>query len=286
MISVIIPTYNREKTIERAIKSVINQENDLNNKYDLEIIIVDDCSSDNTLKVVKSMDNDSIKIIALESNVGANNARNIGIKYANGDYIAFQDSDDEWIPGKLNKQLSIFKQTNSDLVFTNFIRKNEFQKTEGKLTSKVKSGFISFDYFSTNPLMSTQTILVKKEVIKDNLFLEGLPRLQDWELSLRLSKLGYNCFFLEDILVNQYVQSNSISNNGYAAEQAIEIISNEFKEQFQNKKVRIHAYRLLAESTSDENKKKHFYNEILKISFDFKLFIKLKLIKLGSRGNK
>lgn len=255
MISVIIPTYNRESTITRAIRSVINQQDELNKSYQIEIIIVDDCSSDNTLEIVKKINFKNIKIIALEKNVGANSARNIGIKAATGKYIAFQDSDDEWLPKKLQIQLDIFEKTGSDVVFTNLIRKNDSQIAESRLTNSRKSGFVSFEEFSTNPLMSTQTIIAKSEVLKKNNFLNGLPRLQDWELSLRLSSLGYKCFFVKDILVNQYIQSNSISNNGVAAEQAVDIISQEFQKQFQNKNVKIHGYRLIAESSLNKEKK-------------------------------
>lgn len=286
MISVIIPTYNRESTITRAIRSVINQQDELNKSYQIEIIIVDDCSSDNTLEIVKKINFKNIKIIALEKNVGANSARNIGIKAATGKYIAFQDSDDEWLPKKLQIQLDIFEKTGSDVVFTNLIRKNDSQIAESRLTNSRKSGFVSFEEFSTNPLMSTQTIIAKSEVLKKNNFLNGLPRLQDWELSLRLSSLGYKCFFVKDILVNQYIQSNSISNNGVAAEQAVDIISQEFQKQFQNKNVKIHGYRLIAESSLNKEKKIEMYKKILKTKFNFKIFLKLQLFRIRNRGEK
>ena len=88
-ISIIIPTYNRGDLIERALKSVLEQD-----YHDLEVIIVDDCSTDHTEEVVKSLNDTRIKFIKHTHNQGANAARNTGIKAASGEYIAFQESDD------------------------------------------------------------------------------------------------------------------------------------------------------------------------------------------------
>ena len=104
MISVIIPTYNGEKTIDRAIKSVVNQEGG----FDLEILICDDLSTDKTIEKAKQFPN--VKIFLNEIHTGGPNAgRNIGIKKASGDFIAFLDQDDEWLPGKLIKQIEEIK---------------------------------------------------------------------------------------------------------------------------------------------------------------------------------
>lgn len=87
-------------------------------------------------------------------------------------------------------------------------------------------------------------------------------------------------------MVNQYIQSNSISNNEVAAEQAVEIISQEFQKQFQNKNVRIHGYRLIAESSSNKDKKIEIYKKILKTKFNLKIFVKIQLFRIMNRGEK
>src|SRR5215510_16423618 len=98
-VSVIIPTFNRQ-TIGRALSSVLRQ-----SRKDLEVIIVDDASTDNSLDQVCRSDDRRIKIIAHRVNRGAAAARNTGIRAARGNYIAFLDSDDLWAPNKLERQL-------------------------------------------------------------------------------------------------------------------------------------------------------------------------------------
>jgi len=100
-ISVIIPTFNREKLIGNSIKSVLNQ-----TLKNFELIIVDDGSTDNTKEVVDKFQDKRIKYIKLDTNQGASNARNIGIKNAKGKYMSFQDSDDIFYPNKLEIQLN------------------------------------------------------------------------------------------------------------------------------------------------------------------------------------
>jgi len=104
-VSVIIPTYNRAHLVGRSIQSVINQ-----TYQDFEIIVVDDGSTDNTEDIIKEFQKKDkrIKHIKHNKNKGGSAARNTGIRAARGEYIAFLDSDDEWMPTKLEKQTSYF----------------------------------------------------------------------------------------------------------------------------------------------------------------------------------
>ena len=111
-VSIIIPTYNREKSISKSIKSVLNQ-----TYNDLEVIVVDDGSTDNTEKIIKGIKDTRIKYIKLDKNKGACYARNVGIKKATGKYIAFNDSDDIFHKTKIEKQVMYLKKCNSDLNF-------------------------------------------------------------------------------------------------------------------------------------------------------------------------
>jgi glycosyltransferase involved in cell wall biosynthesis len=105
-ISVIIPTYNRSKLLGRAIQSVIDQ-----TFADFELIVVDDASTDNTYEVVSAFEDQRIRFIRHEQNRGVSVARNTGLDAVLGDYITFLDSDDEWLPQKLERQWQAFQSS-------------------------------------------------------------------------------------------------------------------------------------------------------------------------------
>lgn len=123
LVSVIIPVYNRAATIQRAVDSVLRQ-----SYKELEIIIVDDCSSDDTVRVVNSYQDKRIKLICLSRNSGANTARNTGIRAAKGEYIAFQDSDDEWLENKLELQMDYMFRTGKKVCYCSHILLTENEK--------------------------------------------------------------------------------------------------------------------------------------------------------------
>ena len=113
-LSVIIPTYNGERTIERAIKSVLKQ-----SYCEKEILVCDDCSTDNTVEIALKY---NCKVYINEHRTGGPNAgRNVGIKNAKGHYIAFLDQDDEWLPDKLKIQFD----EKSDFTYSRCIKKQE-----------------------------------------------------------------------------------------------------------------------------------------------------------------
>jgi len=101
LVSVIIPTFNRGRTLRRAILSVLNQE-----YADLEVLVMDDGSTDNTPDVMAAITDPRVTYVRLETNRGASRARNAGLRLAKGAFIAFQDSDDEWLAGKLEQQVA------------------------------------------------------------------------------------------------------------------------------------------------------------------------------------
>ncbi|MFC6733586.1 glycosyltransferase [Haladaptatus sp. DYSN1] len=110
-VSVVIPTYNRSEEVTHAIDSVLAQTYD-----DFELLVVDDGSTDDTEEVVTSYDDDRVKFIEHEENQGAPAARNTGIEHAEGEYVAFLDSDDEWLPLKLERQVDYLRSKGDDWV--------------------------------------------------------------------------------------------------------------------------------------------------------------------------
>ncbi|WP_246999673.1 glycosyltransferase family 2 protein [Halosolutus gelatinilyticus] len=110
-VSVVIPTYNRAATLSRAIDSALDQTID-----DLEVIVVDDGSTDDTPSVLSEYDDPRVRPVVHATNRGANVARNTGIERARGEYVAFLDSDDEWHPEKLERQLAVLENRSDEWV--------------------------------------------------------------------------------------------------------------------------------------------------------------------------
>jgi len=226
-VSIIIPTYNRAHLIGQAIQT--------NQTYqDLEIIVVDDGSSDNTEDVVRSLKDERIRYIRHEKNKGATAARNTGIKAAKGDYIAFQDSDDEWLPQKLEKQMNVFETVSPKVgvVYTGFLR-IENDKKEYIPYSWVtqKEGDIHRELLKGN-FIGTPVLLVRKECFeKAGMFDERLPRLQDWELVLRLSKY-YDFKFVDEPLLKSPYMPDSISSSEKAWIKALKLILSKHLDDF------------------------------------------------------
>jgi len=186
VISVVIPTYNRKEKTVRAIQSVVNQNID-----NLEIIVIDDGSTDGTAEFLKSQ-NLPIKIISKE-NGGVSSARNVGIKNSIGNYIAFLDSDDVWLPNKLKSQIEFFQENQKVvLVYTDqFLNidgsnldQTRFQRNSPN-TKMALPGFVDY-----TPI-HTSTVLIKKEVFdKVGFFSEELSVHEDSELWNRVSDFG------------------------------------------------------------------------------------------------
>ncbi|MCI8782075.1 MAG: glycosyltransferase family 2 protein [Dorea sp.] len=248
LVSVVIPSYNRCDRIMRAVQSVLSQ-----TYLNLEVIIVDDGSNDNTDELVNSIDDDRVKYIKLHSNGGACHARNVGISESKGDYIAFQDSDDFWHPDKLEKQVKTLIKTGADVLGCSYEQYLEdgrvFVKT---VPNDIESGFCKVDQVAGNALFGTPTIIAKADIIKANLFDESLPRFQDFELILRLIQKN-RIYFLNDSLVDAYVQNNSITQNYAKLIQAEEIILSkhaEVIEKYSSQKA-LHLRRLIRAKTME-----------------------------------
>ena len=269
MISVIMPTYNRSKTIKRAIDSVLNQ-----TYSDIELIIVDDCSSDNTDEIVSLIKDNRIKYYKLESNRGACFARNYGISKACGNYIAFQDADDEWISNKLEVQISNIDSNKSDMDFCDFIRFDDsnFELLPSKKTKKVINKLGVERALRYGNFISTQLLLIRKECLDEIKFDVSLPRLQDYDLVLQLSskyKFSYSAIPLAII----YVQGDSISKSFEKLNKAIEIMLRK-KYLYQNTLYST-LYLLLAKSSTDKESKRNYYKKALRNRFTIKTIIKL-----------
>lgn len=212
-VSVIIPTYNRAASIAASIQSILDQ-----TWQNYEIIVVDDGSTDNTRQVVENFADDRIRYIYLEQNSGPSRARNEGIRQAKYEFIAFLDSDDEWLPQKLEKQMQVMlnapetvglvycrvrtrKEDGDEIVSPSFALKKE--QLEGKLLMNLVGGNV----------IDTTTILIRRQCLEQTGgFDEELRCLEDWELVLRIAeKWGFG--FVDEILVDAYISEGGVSSN-------------------------------------------------------------------------
>lgn len=204
MISVIIPTYNRAQTIERSIKSVLNQ-----TYRDIELIIVDDGSTDNTYDVLKSINDERMRYIYQE-NHGACVARNNGINHAKGEYIAFQDSDDIWHKEKLERQVFAIENNKDVDIVCCRTRCKQLDGKEFISLERRKGGIISI---KDGPYgISTQTLLMKKSVASQIQFDENVTRYQDLDFLLTAIQ-SFNIYLVPEILVDRYIENDSISSH-------------------------------------------------------------------------
>ena len=209
LVSVIIPTFNRQYIVEKSIRSVLNQ-----STTDLELIIVDDHSTDETVNVISKIEDSRIRIITLSSNHGACYARNIGVKAAKGKYIAFQDSDDIWLTNKLEEQIKFIEDSSADFVFPGMKRIMLENPNKNYYFPNVDldDNLPYFEQILMLNRVGTQTILCKRECFDIIGFDEGLKRFQDWDLTLQACK-NFNVKYLRCPLVDSYIQENSISKS-------------------------------------------------------------------------
>lgn len=168
LVSIIIPTYNTEKYIEKCIQSVLEQ-----TYTDYEIIIVDDCSTDNSMDVVARFKDPRIKVIKNEINRGPSYSRNRGIQLSKGDFIALLDSDDWWTPNRLEVMMDFIESHHADVLFDNvlYIREGEekpyttYYQFKGITVDKAQQ--VTPEYFVNNDLGILKAI-IRKEIIMDH----------------------------------------------------------------------------------------------------------------------
>jgi len=180
-VSVIIPSYNRGWILKEAVDSVLSQE-----FYDFELIVVDDGSEDNSPDILASYGN-RIKVIRQE-NKGVSSARNKGIALSSGRYIAFLDSDDLWLPGKLSAQLAFFESNPVALICQTeeIWLKNGKRVNPGKRHKKI-SGFY-FEKSLELCMVSPSAVMVKRTLFDMvGLFDETLPACEDYDMWLRVN---------------------------------------------------------------------------------------------------
>lgn len=208
-VSIITPSWNSEKYIEKTIESVQNQ-----TYSNWEMIIVDDCSTDKTVEIVEEISkiDSRIKLLRQSTNAGAAKARNRSLSESSGRYVAYLDADDIWKPTKLEKQIDFMKAQNCGFSCASY----EVIDDEGNALNKEVHMLPSVDYvgFLTNNLLQTVGIMVDTSIIdKKYLVMPDIRRRQDAATWLQVLKAGYKCYGIDEVLAEYRRAENSLSSN-------------------------------------------------------------------------
>jgi glycosyltransferase involved in cell wall biosynthesis len=232
-VSVIIPTYNRRQLIARSIKSVLNQ-----TYRDFELIIVDDGSTDGTSEVVAGFNDERIRYIRCDENRGEAAARNMGIKAARCDYIAYQDSDDEWLPEKLARQMELLENAPPEVgvIYTGFWKTENHRKIYIPFSwVNQKNGDIYKELLKGN-FVGSPVVLIKKECFDSaGLFDERLRNLVDWEMWLRISR-HYHFRCVDEPLAVAHYDADNISDNPNSLIESLELVLEKNRDGFEGDK--------------------------------------------------
>ncbi len=210
LVSVIIPTYNRVHTLPVSVDSVLRQ-----TYKNLEVIIVDDGSTDGTENFVRELSDNRVRYVRNIGKRGPAAARNYGVTQARGEFVAFQDSDDEWHPEKLEKQMPLLLNTEEkiDLVYCEYTwyygQTRRDTVPPRTLPIPYKQGHI-LPVLLLQPLISTPTIVVKKKCfVQERGFNENLATFEDYEFSVRFSQ-NHIIGFVEESLVKENDSPDSV----------------------------------------------------------------------------
>jgi GT2 family glycosyltransferase len=182
LVSVVVAVYNREATVERAIRSALHQTH-----QNLEVLVVDDASTDGTPRIVGEIADPRVHLIRHVENLNASAARNTGAAAAAGSYVAFLDSDDEWLPGHLARRLDIMESKDVDGVFGSF-----YLGRHGSLFQRTCA-----PYLGAEPLLEyvlsgrgdarTSTFFFRTDAVREIGFDAKMRKHQDWDLAGRMS---------------------------------------------------------------------------------------------------
>ena len=187
LVTVVIPTYNRVALVQQAISSVINQ-----TYTNWELIIVDDGSDDGTSEAIMAMNDTRIKVLKREHFGNIALLRNIGVEEGSGEWLAFLDSDDIWIPWKLERQLFFLLQEGKRWGYGGFELMNKDMRTIPNKSGKYSpiSGWIIKDVLTTNASVNIGTLMLERTLFEEvggfNKDADLIYR-EDYELVLRLS---------------------------------------------------------------------------------------------------
>ena len=289
-ISIIIPTFNRARELNRAIESVINQ-----TYKNWELIIIDNNSSDNTDEVVSKFNDSRILLFKINNNGVIAKSRNLGIKKASGSFIAFLDSDDWWYSNKLDVIMS--KKEDADFIYHHLdIYRNDKKTNKKHRVRPLKTPVFEDLMINANAITNSSVVVKKNILLKAGSLSEDveLKAVEDYDLWLKISRVTNSFLLIPEYLGGYLISGSNSSNISLEMIDKIDAVYNK-NVNYLNKKLKIQAYytkeytigRYLFNLGSYSKALNSFLRSRLSNSFEFKtksylmilLSIILKLIK-------
>ena len=217
MVSAIITTYNREKLLEKCLKSIVNQ-----TYKDIEIIVIDDGSTDNTSEIVKRFNDDRISYYNFGRTKNVSHLRNEGIKISKGEYIAFCDDDDLWMENKIETQIKYFTKEKIVCSNGNVIDDNDLVILK-EINNYNKDMYFDLAFMLKDNRMLTSSILVSKDVFLNvGLFDEShKSRGEDYDMWIRFADSKYKVKYLTEPLVSYRVHTGNLSRKSFSDAQEV-----------------------------------------------------------------
>lgn len=212
LISIITPSFNSSEWIEKTYKSLLNQ-----TYSNWQWLITDDCSSDNTLSLLYDLaENDvRIKVFKSEFNSGAAVSRNNSLANATGDFIAFIDSDDLWLPQKLERQLAVMEENNIAFSFTAYEVIDAQGNPIGQKVDTHLTGAVSYeDMLHKKVTLGCSTVMLRSSAF-DDISMPLIRTGQDYALWLKILKTGVKAYSIPVVLTQYRILPNSISRNKF-----------------------------------------------------------------------
>lgn len=207
LVSIIIPVFNTEAHIDQTIDCLLRQ-----NYQNFEVIIINDCSEDNTLFKINKIKDPRFKIINLKKNKGVAFCRNLGMRKSSGKYISFLDSDDLFKPTKLNDQISFMEKLNLDFSYTKY----DIINSSGSVIKKVRLRRVNnFENFVKNTSIATSTMMMKKDIIKTTKFDKRAFGFDDYLFKCKILKKIIRVDLLESTLSSYRIRKKSLSSNSF-----------------------------------------------------------------------
>ena len=231
--TIVIPTFNRAVLLREAMQSVLAQ-----TFKDFELIIVDDHSTDDTTNVVTSFHDSRIKYVLNDHNKGGSGARNVGIFRAKGDWIAFLDDDDIWLPKKLELQYEKIQSVDNTvgLIYTGFAFYDFDKDQEISIYTPKKAGWIKYDLLYCNCIGTFSTVAIRGNFLKKIGGLdERFEAMQDVELYVRITNISKVVFIKDMLAYLRDSRKNRISLNPQKKLRSILLFSRKYKKYIDGK---------------------------------------------------